>query len=76
MISKISSASDVYNPKFVDNIRYRTTANILYMFFKIVSSNYTIKDINIIINKLKFVDAYPMNTNLSKLNSLGSSLAW
>ena len=64
MITKTSSASEVCNPKFVENIKYRSNANVLYMFFKIVSSNHTIKDINKIISKLKFIDAYPMDTKL------------
>jgi glycosyltransferase involved in cell wall biosynthesis len=64
MISKISFASEVYNPIFVENIRYRLNANVMYMFFKIVNSNYTIKDINRIIYKLKRNNVYPINTKI------------
>lgn len=64
IITKINNLPEIYSTKFVENIKYRSSANTMYMFFKIVSSNYTINDINKVINKLKLVNAYPMDTNL------------
>ncbi|MCF7560038.1 glycosyltransferase [Sabulilitoribacter multivorans] len=47
--------------KVIHKIKYTSNLNTFFMFFKIIRSNISIKNINIILNKLKKIGAYPYN---------------
>ncbi len=50
--------------KVISKIKYTANLNTFFMFFKIIRSNISIKNINIILNKLKTINAYPYNRSL------------
>ncbi|TGV01588.1 glycosyltransferase [Flavivirga rizhaonensis] len=46
--------------EIVKSIKYKSTVSIYFMFFKIIKSKMSIKDINKILNRLKKINMYPL----------------
>ncbi len=57
---EVAENKDVNSSKIVDSINYKSTVSIYFMFFRLIKSELTIKEINKILNKLKSINMYPL----------------
>jgi glycosyltransferase involved in cell wall biosynthesis len=71
MIFRLNALADDFKTKkhnqiekVINKVKYTSNLNTFFMFFKIIRSNISIKNINVILNNLKSINAYPYNRKL------------
>jgi glycosyltransferase involved in cell wall biosynthesis len=61
LADEFKTKQDKHIDKVIKKIKYTSNLNTFFMFFKIIRSNISIKNINTILTKLKTINAYPYN---------------
>ncbi|MCF7569078.1 glycosyltransferase [Sabulilitoribacter arenilitoris] len=57
---EVTKNNVVNTSNIVDSINYKSTVSIYFMFFKLIKSKKTIKEINEILKQFKKIDMYPL----------------
>ena len=60
LVSQITKNNVTNALKIIENIKFKSTVSIYFMFFKLIKSKMTINEINDILRQLKKINMYPL----------------